>query len=149
MINWRIRLNHVIENKPCKLPESQFDMVEMLLGGKVLQHWHQFKSQVTGLPILGVLDKDEEESSEEDDGQSNLQKLATAMRDSHGDGSIRALMKRLIQCQFLIGPSTHGYYSCERAKASRYEHERLELIHPDLVPGYKPDEDSGMMRRFY
>eukprot|EP00957_Ditylum_brightwellii_P104207 7936917-Ditylum_brightwellii.AAC.1 len=38
----------------------------MLLGGKVLQHWHQFKSQATGLPILGILDKDKEESSEED-----------------------------------------------------------------------------------
>eukprot|EP00957_Ditylum_brightwellii_P010530 797774-Ditylum_brightwellii.AAC.1 len=62
LINWRIRLNHVIWNKPCKTPESQFDMVEMLLGDKALQHWQQFKSQVTGLPILGVLDEDEESS---------------------------------------------------------------------------------------
>eukprot|EP00957_Ditylum_brightwellii_P140998 10741835-Ditylum_brightwellii.AAC.1 len=34
LINWRIRLNHFIWNKLCKLPKSWFDMVEMLLGGK-------------------------------------------------------------------------------------------------------------------
>eukprot|EP00957_Ditylum_brightwellii_P203392 15334409-Ditylum_brightwellii.AAC.1 len=45
LINWRIRLNHVIQNKPCKDAESCFDMVEMLLGGEALQHWRQFKSQ--------------------------------------------------------------------------------------------------------
>eukprot|EP00957_Ditylum_brightwellii_P099689 7593964-Ditylum_brightwellii.AAC.1 len=39
LINWRIRLNHVIRNKLCTSPESRFDMVEMLLGGKALQHW--------------------------------------------------------------------------------------------------------------
>ena len=74
LINWRIRLNHVIENKPCKLPESQFDMVEMLLGGKVLQYWQHFKSQVMGLPILGVLDKDEEESSGKDKDDKEKEK---------------------------------------------------------------------------
>eukprot|EP00957_Ditylum_brightwellii_P030877 2339655-Ditylum_brightwellii.AAC.1 len=31
-INWRIQLNYIIQNKPCKTPESQFAMVEMLLG---------------------------------------------------------------------------------------------------------------------
>eukprot|EP00957_Ditylum_brightwellii_P199164 15182196-Ditylum_brightwellii.AAC.1 len=69
LINCRIWLNHVIWNKLCTSPERQFDMVEMLLGGKALQHWHQFKSQATGLSMLGVLDEDEEESSgeEEDD----------------------------------------------------------------------------------
>eukprot|EP00957_Ditylum_brightwellii_P133267 10162126-Ditylum_brightwellii.AAC.1 len=41
-------------------------MVEMLLGGTVLQYWQQFKSQAMGLPILGVLDGDEEESSGEE-----------------------------------------------------------------------------------
>eukprot|EP00957_Ditylum_brightwellii_P123117 9387385-Ditylum_brightwellii.AAC.1 len=60
LINWRIRLNHVIWNNLCKDAESCFDMVEMLLGGKALQHWRKFKSQATGLPILGVLDKSEE-----------------------------------------------------------------------------------------
>eukprot|EP00957_Ditylum_brightwellii_P071327 5422032-Ditylum_brightwellii.AAC.1 len=49
LINWRIWLNHVIQNKLCKLPESWFDM-----------------SQAKGLPILGVLGEDEEESSGED-----------------------------------------------------------------------------------
>eukprot|EP00957_Ditylum_brightwellii_P152987 11645108-Ditylum_brightwellii.AAC.1 len=44
------------------------------LGAKVLQHWLQFKSQVTGLPILGVLDKDEEESSEEDKDDKEKEK---------------------------------------------------------------------------
>eukprot|EP00957_Ditylum_brightwellii_P134511 10254629-Ditylum_brightwellii.AAC.1 len=44
LMNWRIQLNHVIQNKMCKSPESQFDMVEMLLGGKALQHCQQFKS---------------------------------------------------------------------------------------------------------
>eukprot|EP00957_Ditylum_brightwellii_P020520 1547136-Ditylum_brightwellii.AAC.1 len=39
LFNWRIWLNYVIWNKPCKLPESWFDMVEMLLGGNALQHW--------------------------------------------------------------------------------------------------------------
>eukprot|EP00957_Ditylum_brightwellii_P043010 3258041-Ditylum_brightwellii.AAC.1 len=34
LINWRIWLNHVIQNKQCKSPESHFDMVQMLLGGK-------------------------------------------------------------------------------------------------------------------
>eukprot|EP00957_Ditylum_brightwellii_P017792 1339442-Ditylum_brightwellii.AAC.2 len=42
-------------------------MVEILLGGKTFQHWHQFKSQATGLPILGVLDEDDKESSREDE----------------------------------------------------------------------------------
>eukprot|EP00957_Ditylum_brightwellii_P017289 1302676-Ditylum_brightwellii.AAC.1 len=36
LINWMIRLNHIIRNKPCKDVESHFDMVEMLLGGKAL-----------------------------------------------------------------------------------------------------------------
>eukprot|EP00957_Ditylum_brightwellii_P136726 10426515-Ditylum_brightwellii.AAC.2 len=49
------------------MPESQFDMVEMLLGGKALQHWQQFKSQAMGLPMLGVLDEDEESSEEEEE----------------------------------------------------------------------------------
>eukprot|EP00957_Ditylum_brightwellii_P079948 6080487-Ditylum_brightwellii.AAC.1 len=75
LINWRIWLNHVIQDKVCKSPESQFDMMEMLLGGKVLQHWHQFKSQVMGLPILGVLDEDEDESSgEEEDNDKEKKK---------------------------------------------------------------------------
>eukprot|EP00957_Ditylum_brightwellii_P074108 5631505-Ditylum_brightwellii.AAC.1 len=39
LINWRIQLNHVIWNKLRKSPERRFDMVEMLLGGEVLQHW--------------------------------------------------------------------------------------------------------------
>eukprot|EP00957_Ditylum_brightwellii_P193141 14706481-Ditylum_brightwellii.AAC.1 len=66
LINWKIQLDHVIWNKPCKSPESQFDMVEMLLGGKALQHWQQFKSQEMDLPIFGVLNEDEEESSGEE-----------------------------------------------------------------------------------
>eukprot|EP00957_Ditylum_brightwellii_P091245 6946912-Ditylum_brightwellii.AAC.2 len=41
-------------------------MVEMLLRDKALQHWGQFKSPAMGLPILGVIDEDEEESSGED-----------------------------------------------------------------------------------
>eukprot|EP00957_Ditylum_brightwellii_P085520 6504890-Ditylum_brightwellii.AAC.1 len=50
-------------------------MVEMLLWGKVLQHWQKFKSQATGLPILGNLDKDEEESSKE--GKDDKEKEKT------------------------------------------------------------------------
>eukprot|EP00957_Ditylum_brightwellii_P034351 2606290-Ditylum_brightwellii.AAC.1 len=42
-------------------------MVEMLLGGKALQHWQQFKSQAMGLPILGVLDECEESSKQEEE----------------------------------------------------------------------------------
>eukprot|EP00957_Ditylum_brightwellii_P030156 2282092-Ditylum_brightwellii.AAC.1 len=38
LINWRIQINHIIWNKPYKMPKSWFDMVKMLLGGKVLQH---------------------------------------------------------------------------------------------------------------
>eukprot|EP00957_Ditylum_brightwellii_P158426 12058381-Ditylum_brightwellii.AAC.1 len=49
-------------------------MVEILLGGKALQHWRQFKSKATALPILGVLDKDEEESSEEDNDDKEKEK---------------------------------------------------------------------------
>eukprot|EP00957_Ditylum_brightwellii_P050325 3816560-Ditylum_brightwellii.AAC.1 len=55
VINWRIWLNHAIQNKPYKTLESWFNMVEMLLGGKALQHWQLFKHQATVLPILGVL----------------------------------------------------------------------------------------------
>eukprot|EP00957_Ditylum_brightwellii_P099813 7604028-Ditylum_brightwellii.AAC.1 len=40
----------------------------MLLGGKALQHWRQFKFQATGLLILVVLDESEE-SSEEEEGK--------------------------------------------------------------------------------
>eukprot|EP00957_Ditylum_brightwellii_P173310 13194228-Ditylum_brightwellii.AAC.1 len=68
LIHWRIRLNHIIQNKPCKDVESCFHMVEMLLGSKALQHWRQFKPQAMGLPILGVLDENEE-SSEEEEGK--------------------------------------------------------------------------------
>eukprot|EP00957_Ditylum_brightwellii_P032815 2487615-Ditylum_brightwellii.AAC.1 len=46
----------------------------MLLGGKALQHWRQFKSQATGLPILGVLNEDEEESSKEDEDDKEKKK---------------------------------------------------------------------------
>eukprot|EP00957_Ditylum_brightwellii_P135116 10301671-Ditylum_brightwellii.AAC.1 len=44
-------------------------MVEMLLGGKALQHWREFKSQVMGLPILGVLDGEEENTEDKDKKQ--------------------------------------------------------------------------------
>eukprot|EP00957_Ditylum_brightwellii_P147112 11201439-Ditylum_brightwellii.AAC.1 len=50
LINWRILLNHIIGNKLCKMPESLFDMVEILLGGKTLHHWQQLKSQAMDLP---------------------------------------------------------------------------------------------------
>eukprot|EP00957_Ditylum_brightwellii_P177554 13524322-Ditylum_brightwellii.AAC.1 len=66
LINWRIRLNHVIRNKPCKSPESWFDMVKTLLGGKVLQHQQQFKSQAMGLPGSKVFDENNKNSSRED-----------------------------------------------------------------------------------
>eukprot|EP00957_Ditylum_brightwellii_P064342 4883024-Ditylum_brightwellii.AAC.1 len=66
LINWRIQLNHDIWNKLCKSPESQFDTVEMLLGGKALQHWQQFKPHTADLPILGTLDEDDNKSSGED-----------------------------------------------------------------------------------
>eukprot|EP00957_Ditylum_brightwellii_P185178 14102177-Ditylum_brightwellii.AAC.1 len=49
------------------MPVSQFDMVEMLFGGKALQHWQQFKPQVMSLPMLGILDDDEESSKEEEE----------------------------------------------------------------------------------
>eukprot|EP00957_Ditylum_brightwellii_P201904 15327735-Ditylum_brightwellii.AAC.1 len=67
LINWRVWLNCFIWNKLCKTLESHFDMLEMLLGGKVLQHWQQFMFQVTGLPILGVLDENKESSNEEEE----------------------------------------------------------------------------------
>eukprot|EP00957_Ditylum_brightwellii_P099166 7553083-Ditylum_brightwellii.AAC.1 len=54
-------------------------MVEMLLGGKALQHWQEFKSQVTGLPILGVLDGDEENTKDKDREQE-----ATNAKESTG-----------------------------------------------------------------
>eukprot|EP00957_Ditylum_brightwellii_P060649 4604943-Ditylum_brightwellii.AAC.1 len=44
-------------------------MVEMLLGGNALQHWREFKSQVTGLPFLGVLDGEKENMEDEDEKQ--------------------------------------------------------------------------------
>eukprot|EP00957_Ditylum_brightwellii_P150909 11490947-Ditylum_brightwellii.AAC.1 len=60
----------------------------MLLGGEKLQQWCQFKSQVKGLPILGVFDEDEEGISEEDkddkekgendDGQSSAHAFTPA-----------------------------------------------------------------------
>eukprot|EP00957_Ditylum_brightwellii_P038356 2899524-Ditylum_brightwellii.AAC.1 len=69
LINWRIQLNHAICNKPCKLSESQFYMVEMLLGGKALQHWCQFKSQVT--EESSGKDEDDKEKGGKDEGQSS------------------------------------------------------------------------------
>eukprot|EP00957_Ditylum_brightwellii_P029019 2192575-Ditylum_brightwellii.AAC.1 len=74
LINWRIWLNYVIQNKPCKDAESRVDMVEMLLGGKALQHWRQFKSQATDLPILGYLDGSEESSEEEEGKERGMEK---------------------------------------------------------------------------
>eukprot|EP00957_Ditylum_brightwellii_P206538 15348908-Ditylum_brightwellii.AAC.1 len=50
-------------------------MVEMLLGGKMLQHWRQFKSQAMGLPFLGVLDGDDKESSREDKDNKEKRKM--------------------------------------------------------------------------
>eukprot|EP00957_Ditylum_brightwellii_P085003 6463329-Ditylum_brightwellii.AAC.1 len=49
-------------------------MVEMLLGGKFLQYWQQLKPQVMGLPILGVLDEDEESSKEVEENDKEKRK---------------------------------------------------------------------------
>eukprot|EP00957_Ditylum_brightwellii_P005647 431105-Ditylum_brightwellii.AAC.1 len=53
LINWQIRFDQIFQNKVCKFPEIQFDMVEILFGDNPLQYWRQFKSQSTSLPILG------------------------------------------------------------------------------------------------
>eukprot|EP00957_Ditylum_brightwellii_P104458 7957680-Ditylum_brightwellii.AAC.1 len=57
-------------------------MVEMLLGGEALQHWCQFKSQVTGLPILGVLGGNDKESSREDEYDKEKRKKKKDKRQS-------------------------------------------------------------------
>eukprot|EP00957_Ditylum_brightwellii_P052567 3985811-Ditylum_brightwellii.AAC.2 len=64
----------------------------MLLGGKVLQHWQQFKSQAMGLPILGVLNEDEEESS----GEERRKKMAKRKRKRARD---RVLQVQLLQLE--------------------------------------------------
>ncbi len=90
-----------------------------------------------------------DESSVEDGEESNLQFLATMMDSACGvNGEISTLMSSLIKCRFLIGPSPHGYYDGNSVKARKYENEWLELIHPDIRPGYKPNENAGSMRKF-
>eukprot|EP00957_Ditylum_brightwellii_P058027 4400486-Ditylum_brightwellii.AAC.1 len=119
LINWRIWLNHVIQNKLCKLLESQFYMVEMLLGGKVLQYCQQFKSQATGLPTLGVLDEDEEESSGEDKddeekgkkgkGQSSASAVTPAdiTKDTYSSSIHKFMHYYLVNHQFAARAQKH------------------------------------------
>eukprot|EP00957_Ditylum_brightwellii_P064216 4873392-Ditylum_brightwellii.AAC.1 len=49
-------------------------MMEMLLGGEALHQWRQFKSQVTGFPILEVLNEDESSREEEEDDKEKKKK---------------------------------------------------------------------------
>ncbi len=92
-------------------------------------------------------DESGDESSDESsvDEMSNLQRLASAM----GYDKISSLMRDLhYKCGFLIGPSTHSYYKSQKVYSKQYEHERLELIHPDLHPDYKHPEGATSMRKF-
>eukprot|EP00957_Ditylum_brightwellii_P111909 8534121-Ditylum_brightwellii.AAC.2 len=109
LINWRIQLNHAIWNKLCKSPESRFNMVEMLLGGKALQHWRKFKSQMMSVPILGVLDDEDEENSreeEEDDKEKKKKKeghssASAATQVGLTKGTYRSSMHKFMRYYFI------------------------------------------------
>eukprot|EP00957_Ditylum_brightwellii_P163973 12484671-Ditylum_brightwellii.AAC.1 len=68
-------------------------MMEILLGGEALQHWQQFKSQATSLPILGVLDEEEEESSREDEENDKEKKKKDKGQSSTSVGTPAEITK--------------------------------------------------------
>eukprot|EP00957_Ditylum_brightwellii_P183695 13991522-Ditylum_brightwellii.AAC.1 len=63
VINRQIQMNHVIQNTPCREPKRKLDIEEVLFAGKPLQQWRQFKSQVEGLLILGVVDGEDKDKA--------------------------------------------------------------------------------------
>jgi hypothetical protein len=75
------------------------------------------------------------------------------MENAHNiNKNISRMMTAFIHCNFLIGPSTHGYYKSDfksgRVQAKKYENEELELIHPDITSDYQPSDHAGTMRKF-
>eukprot|EP00957_Ditylum_brightwellii_P084945 6459468-Ditylum_brightwellii.AAC.1 len=94
-------------------------MVEMLLRGKVLQHWQQFKSQATGLPTLRVLDKDKDESSGEDKddkekekkdrGQSSASAVAPAgiTKETYSSSMCKFMRYCFVNHQFVARTQKH------------------------------------------
>eukprot|EP00984_Skeletonema_dohrnii_P004991 scaffold1769_cov132-Skeletonema_dohrnii-CCMP3373.AAC.8 len=81
---------------------------------------------------------------------SNFQYLTDVMGDAWNiNGESKTMMKCLIKMNFIIGPSTHGYYNSTRVRATMYENERLELFHPDITPDYQPPEIAGTMRKWF
>ena len=47
VLYWRTELNLIIKAKPCKTPNSKFDIAEILLEGDALMHWKEFARQET------------------------------------------------------------------------------------------------------
>ena len=47
VLYWRAELNLIIKAKPCKTPNSKFDIVEILLEGDAFMHWKEFARQET------------------------------------------------------------------------------------------------------
>ena len=78
---------------------------------------------------------------------SNLDFLLDCI-EIKGEKNIKTLMKRLKKSNFLVGPSTHGWYKGQRAKPNKYKFERMELYHPDIIQGYEPPSGAASMRPF-
>eukprot|EP00957_Ditylum_brightwellii_P065654 4979477-Ditylum_brightwellii.AAC.1 len=118
-----IQLNHVILNNLCKPPESWFDMVEVLLGGKALHHWQQFKPQVMNLLILDVFNEDDKDSNGEeeydkekkkkDEGQSFTSAGTSAVisRDTYSSSVCKFMHYYFVNHQFDAKTQKHYLWS--------------------------------------
>eukprot|EP00957_Ditylum_brightwellii_P085893 6534250-Ditylum_brightwellii.AAC.1 len=91
MIFWQIWLNHITLNKPYKIPESTFDMKEMMLEGNILQQWRQLRSHTTGLPIMGVVNG-EDNSGEEGKSKESGDKEPVGITCATYKGAMRTIL---------------------------------------------------------
>jgi len=86
----------------------------------------------------------------DDQEVSNLQKITNLMGSTHGiDQNISEFLLICRRMNFVIGPSTHGYYDGKFASSASYERQRLELIHPDITQNIVPNNNISSMREFY
>ena len=79
---------------------------------------------------------------------SNLDFLLDCIEIKKGEKNIKTLMQRLTHSNFLIGPSSHGYYKNQHTDPSEYKFERMELYHPDIIQGFEPPSGAASMRPF-
>lgn len=66
------------------------------------------------------------------------------------NGNISVFLQQCVEeMNFVIGPSSHGYYDGAKVNSASYERQRLELIHPDITENIEPDNNISSMRKFY